>query len=377
MQGKRMRALDSRGRPVPGLYVRDGRFIAGYKQDGRWTMTTLDAETLTDARRERESLLAGLREGRIAARTTVTFGDVFGDYQASRRLSERTMTHERQLLDCHLGKLKTRRVQEIGVSDVAAVLRAMSDTHSAWTCVAVHRIMRGTFAHGVRRGILTRNPTDGLAPSERPKARNKRKVAVLDPATIDRVVMAAGSERWRVALALAGYAGLRIGEVRGLRWADVDFKAGSLSVERAMSRDGTPQRPKTQASVRTVPILPALRRHLLAWKVRSPRTRDHDLVIATADATPVQERDLRRALKAAKKTAGLEATSDRLSFHSLRHSCLSMFATDMELPTTTLARLAGHADAGFTLKVYARDSRDETAVVKDVLARAAQAKVGG
>ena len=34
MQGKRTRALDSRGRPVPGLYVRDGRFIAGFKLDG-------------------------------------------------------------------------------------------------------------------------------------------------------------------------------------------------------------------------------------------------------------------------------------------------------------------------------------------------------
>ncbi len=67
MQGKRTRALDSRGRPVPGLYVRDGRFIAGFKRNGRWTMQTLAAETLTEARRERESLLAGLREGRVAA----------------------------------------------------------------------------------------------------------------------------------------------------------------------------------------------------------------------------------------------------------------------------------------------------------------------
>jgi hypothetical protein len=68
MQGKRTRALDSRGRPVPGLYVRDGRFITGYMLDGRWMMRTLLADTLTEARRERESLLAGLREGRVARR---------------------------------------------------------------------------------------------------------------------------------------------------------------------------------------------------------------------------------------------------------------------------------------------------------------------
>jgi hypothetical protein len=53
-----------------------------------------------------------------------------------------------------------------------------------------------------------------------------------------------------------------------------------------------------------------------------------------------------------------------------------MLATDLELPATTLAQLVGHADAGFTLRVYARDGRDTGAVVEDVLARAADANVG-
>jgi hypothetical protein len=54
-----------------------------------------------------------------------------------------------------------------------------------------------------------------------------------------------------------------------------------------------------------------------------------------------------------------------------------MLATDLELPATTLARLTGHANAGFTFKVYARDSRDETAVVGVVLSRASGAGIGG
>jgi integrase len=66
-----------------------------------------------------------------------------------------------------------------------------------------------------------------------------------------------------------------------------------------------------------------------------------------------------------------------LSWHSLRHSYASMLATDLDLPATTLARLTGHADAGFTLKVYAKDGRDEAAVVADVLKRAAEGGIGG
>ena len=54
-----------------------------------------------------------------------------------------------------------------------------------------------------------------------------------------------------------------------------------------------------------------------------------------------------------------------------------MLATNLELPATTLARLTGHSDAGFTLRVYARDGREESAAVEDVLARAAGQGWGG
>jgi integrase len=379
MQGKRTRALDSRGRPVSGLYVRDGRFIAGYRfpKTGPWRMQTLHAETITDARRERDSLLAGLREARIAAPDLATFPTVFAEYQDARSLSDRTKRHEHHLVRRHLADLSARRVQDVTATDVARLLRGMRDGYSPWTCVAVYRILRGTFALAVRRSILARSPMDGLAPSEIPKQRNQKKIAVLDAEAMESLVVAGTSERWRAALALGGYAGLRLGEIRALTWADVDLDAGTITVRRSLLPDGTPKAPKTAAGTRTVPILPALRRAIVAWKVRSPRTKPAELVIVTADGAHVQERNLRRALDDAKEIAGLDGTEERLSWHSLRHSFASMLATDLELPATTLARLTGHTDAGFTLRVYARDSRDEETLVEDVLARAAGAGVGG
>lgn len=359
MQGSRTRVLDSRGRPVPGLYTRDGRFIAGLNVAGRWTMRTLDADTLTDARRERESLLAGLREHRVAAPDRATFADVFAEYQSSRSLAARTTLHERQLLDRHLDDLKTRRVQDVTVTEVALLLRKMRDTYSPWTCVAVYRIVRGTFALALRRGIVTRSPIDGLSSAEIPKQRNAKKIAVLDRDAMALLVASGSAERWRATLALAGYAGLRLGEIRALRWEDVDLEANTISVARSMLPDGTTKTPKTAAGVRTVPLLPSLRRLLVVWKLKSTRTRPVDLIVCTAEGMPAQERNLRRALDDAKETAGLAGGSDRLSWHSLRHSFASMLATDLELPATTLARLTGHADAGFTLRVYARDARDE------------------
>jgi integrase len=379
MQGKRTRALDSRGRPVPGLYVRDGRFIAGFRcpQTDKWRMQTLQAETLTEAKRERESILSALREQRLAAPDAVRFVDLFHEAQNARTLSERTKAHEQHLLDRHLADLKDRRAQEVKPTDVAAVLRRMRKTYAPWTCTAVYRIMSRSFAIGVRRGVLTRSPIDGLAASERPSPKNKKKIAVLEPATIEQLVNAGGSIRWQAALALAAYGGLRLGEIRALKWSNIDLEAGVVKIEQSMLPDGTAKAPKTEAGVREVPMLPALRRRLVAWKVKAPHPRDDHLVIGTADRNPVAERHLRRALDAAKLTAKMDGGGDRLSWHSLRHSFASMLATDLELPATTLARLTGHADAGFTLKVYARDSRDVSVVAADVLKRAAGARVAG
>ncbi len=333
MQGKRTRALDSRGRPVPGLYIRDGRFIAGFQcpQAGNWRMQNLDAATLTEARRERESVIAALREKRTAAPDRATFSDLFAEYQDARNLSARTRAHERHLLNRHLDSFKGRRVQEITATDLARRLRELRKRYSPWTCVAVYRLLNGTFALALRRGVITRSPIDGLVASERPEQRNSKRVAVLTGQVMAKLVAAGSTERWRAAIALAGYGGLRLGEIRALTWADVDLKANTIAVRRSLLPDGTAKAPKTEAGERIVPLLPALRRELLVWKLKAPHKRPRDLIIGTADGKPVAERNLRRALEDAKTEANLVGGETRLSWHSLRHSFASMAATELEL----------------------------------------------
>ena len=144
----------------------------------------------------------------------------------------------------------------------------------------------------------------GLAPSEIPKQKKNGPVAVLDDAGVAALLAAGSTDRWRVALALAGYGGLRLGEVRGLRWKDIDLAADLIHVRRSLLPDGTAKSPKTEAAARPVPILPALRKRLVAWRLRSPHARPADVVICTAEGRPVQERNLRRALDAANGAAG-------------------------------------------------------------------------
>jgi integrase len=96
----------------------------------------------------------------------------------------------------------------------------------------------------------------------------------------------------------------------------VSLETGAVSVTRSMLRDGAEKAPKTAAGVRAVPLLPALRRLLVAWRPASPHTRPGDFVIGTADGGPIHERNVRRAFESAKAAAGLDETGGRLSLRA-------------------------------------------------------------
>jgi integrase len=373
-QGPRVRVRDGKGNPLSGLYRRDDKYIAGYQENGRWRTRTLKAATLTEAKRERTALVVGLREGRIASADNSTFAEVFEEWQLGRTIAERTAEHERHHLDRHLATFKGQKVQKIAASDVACLLRGMRDAgYSGWTCSATYGILRGVFSLAVRRGILTRNPVDGLTPSERPRQRNARNVERLDSATIRKLVDAASTERWKAAFALAALGGLRLGEARGLQWGDIDFQANTITVTRSLLPDGGAKPPKTDAGVRVVPLFPELRQLLLTWKLRSPFTDPDDYVVVTGSRGPVQQRNAQRTLAKAKAAAGLDSLEGRLSWHSLRHSAGSVWLTEYGLPVTTVSAMMGHANPSFTLACYGRDPRDTETMVADVLARAAAA----
>ena len=123
-------------------------------------------------------------------------------------------------------------------------------------------------------------------------------------------------------------------------------------------------------------LFPELRRLLRRWQIKSPYTAPEDLIICAAGGLPVMERNLRRALDAAKTASGIDGGERRLSWHALRHSAGSIWLTEYGLVHTTVSAMMGHSNPAFTLKVYGRDPRDEQAIVADVLKRAARAANG-
>jgi integrase len=146
--------------------------------------------------------------------------------------------------------------------------------------------------------------------------------------------------------------GLRLGELRALRWRDIDRDRRLIRVERSFSRQEL-KRPKTDAGVRSTPLFDSVRaalESLAARAVERGRYAPDELVFATERGTPLHGSNFnRRVWRSALQHAGLGNVGYR--FHDLRHTCVSRLVAagaDVKL----VQAVAGHSSPLITLKRY-------------------------
>jgi len=219
----------------------------------------------------------------------------------------------------------------------------------------------------VEYGLIDRNPAKG----KRRRVKASRPAPVwLDRAEQISVLLDAAGELDRAArkdrqhvprraiLATLVLAGLRIGELLDLRWRDVDLTAGRITVRAS----------KTDAGVRQVDMLPALRDELLELKANARRTGANDLVFGTSHAnrqhaSNIRNRVLAPAVKRANERlaeAGEVPLPERLTPHKLRHTFASLLVALGVDPGSVMDQL-GHTDPAFTLRVYRHGMRRDQA----------------
>src|SRR4051794_40070404 len=85
-----------------------------------------------------------------------------------------------------------------------------------------------------------------------------------------RAIIAATPDRWRPLILTSIFTGLRGPELRGLKWEDVDLKAGVLHVRRRADRFNKFGPPKSEAGTRDIPLAPMVLNTLKAWRLACP-----------------------------------------------------------------------------------------------------------
>lgn len=171
-----------------------------------------------------------------------------------------------------------------------------------------------------------------------------------------------------IGVLLSLYTGLRIGEVCGLKWSDIDFEKSILTVRRTVQRIRTGMHgtklivdnPKSRSSQRAIPI-PAFIMDILR-KFR----KCGEAYILSGSEKIIEPRTMQRKFKSILKKAELPS----INYHSLRH----MFATNciqLGFDVKTLSEILGHASVETTLNRYVHSSMERKTQCMNLLKIAA------
>jgi integrase len=216
--------------------------------------------------------------------------------------------------------------------------------------------LKAVIGEAMRVGRAAHNPASGvIIKMKKPKP---LEVGVDIPTTAEVVAMIenAPSELSRTLVTVAAFSGMRSGELRGLRWSDVDTRAGKIKVRQAMTRYRRKKDPKSYSGTRDVPVIPRVLNTLSAWKKDHG---EHELVFATANGTPIDQTNLlQRVMYPAVSAAGLMVDGkEKYDLHSLRHYFASLCINrrslgGLELPAKEVSKRMGHSSVAFTLDRY-------------------------
>jgi integrase len=285
--------------------------------------------------------------------------------ESKRKIRRSTRERYRGSLDLYLlPRLGDLELADVDVDRVAALIVEMEETGASPASILNHlKPLNGVFKLAVRRGLIALNPVSLLTVDERPRV-ERREMRVLEPAEIAGLLRAA-SERgqrrqakydYALLLRTAVFAGLRLGELLGLQWRDLDPGAGVLHVRRQVTPRGEITEPKTVKARRRVVLAPDLVALLVQHRAAARGTGGGgpiDFVFPSRTGRPLSSRNVvHRGFEPAVEDAKLnEVGKPKLRFHDLRH-CFASMMIDCGLSSTDVAAQLGHANSGITERIY-------------------------
>ncbi len=257
-----------------------------------------------------------------------------------------------------LSKLTAQQVQTFYISKLSA-------GYSLSSVANIHTVLHVALDEAVRMGLVQRNVTDLV---HKPSRRRTKTVALTEEQA-QAFLHAARGDRLEALYVLAVTTGMRVGELLGLCWSDVDLdKAVALvtqSLQESAAGSGTfiLGQPKTSHSRRRIMLSQTAVQSLLAHRERQGEERRrcadlwdsrYHLVFPNTLGRPMHPSHLReREFHPLLLRAGLP----HIRFHDLRHTAATLLLRRGVNPKI-VSEMLGHANIGITLDVYSHVTPD-------------------
>lgn len=254
----------------------------------------------------------------------------------------------------HLGTTPLYQVTSERIQEIIDIF--MKEKLSPSSIQIIHCLLKKTLNDAKKQGLLYQNPCDAVKLPKR-IPRKVRALTIEQQRSLLKVVDKSDDNKDQ-AVILALNTGMRIGEIAALKWSDIDFNRGIISITQTCNRVKSSDNQRTivnydavksTASHRIIPM------NQKVWKLlkRLKEKSDAEFVFSIGDKG-CEPRVLTYHFHQLRKKARLE----NIHFHQLRHT----FATrclEAKVGITSVSALLGHASTKMTLDVYSDSMLEE------------------
>lgn len=363
-------------------------------RDNKGKRHSIYSKTLEELREKENDVLRDVLDGIRADKKDTTINDLFYRWmQIKRGLKNNTFQNYiymyTQFVEQDFGYMK---VSELKRTDIRAFYNYLAEERHLRTNTidALHTVLHQVLELGVEDEYMRYNPSDNaLKELKRAhnKDSNKRKALTLQEQQLFEKFLEKNGQyhRWYPIFEVMLWSGLRVGEITGLRWCDIDLDNETISVNHTLVyyKKGKVEgcgfavnTPKTRAGARTIPMLPKVKEAFLEEKkfqeecgIECKVSVDGytDFIFINRFGGVQHQGTLNKALRRIIRDCNYEVldknegkdviTLPRFSNHSLRHTFTTRMC-EAGVNVKAMQEILGHADAQTTMDIYAEATKD-------------------
>lgn len=383
-----IRRKDNKNRVLKeGEYQRtNGTFE--YKWRDRWGKRhSIYAKTLEELRKKESEVLRDILDGIRTNENDLIVNDLYYRWaQLKRGLKTNSFQTYKyiynQYVESSFGKT---RIIDLKRSDVRAFYNHLADSLCLKynTIHSIHIVLHQVLKFGVDDDYLRYNPADN-ALNELKKVRGsdtekKKALTISEQKAFENYISRKNRyRRWYPIFTVMLYTGMRVGEVTGLCWEDINFKKGTITVRRTLvyydkgNGNGCEfaiNTPKTKTGERVIPMLPKVKEAFIEEKERQEELNlscesvidgQTGFVFINQYGRVHNQIILNKVIRNIIKNCNKEVGSDVLpmfSNHTFRHTFTTRMC-EAGVNIKVMQDILGHADAETTLQIYA-DATEE------------------